>query len=579
MPSTEINLPSDAKKYFLKALEDFEWSDVIYLCCDEKTLLDGKHIVEAFLHAAFFGQVEVLRALLTRKEDKIPSHAVNSALLNARKTHDWTVAEYLCSLESDNKPDQLTIDSLLAAVREEPPSLAVGEFEDYRVEEGTMKETKKRFLKRSMGGTNDIQDSLSEAASEVSLFFSSQCTDDDWNIFPAFLKQLYQLATPDAKNQNFINEYFFDAVVFKRAPGPLKILNSGFGDIVDLEYLARSLNYGKKKALTPLLPKIISYIKERSSSPEVVQNLISQMVREKNWMSVAILCIIDGEKKPNAETVAYAFKEACAYNNVEVVHALCKMKTDNKPNTATLNDELKKAAQFNKWEIVDILCKVAGDNVPDRAVIDGVLKSKAEHIQALDKRDEEERQREEQEKQQRKEQDQRDAEARRAKQAAEEEEQRKRLEKIESDALMRHKESMTTIDQALNTLKDKVMKIDKKHSQRAHDKASELLDALKLARDEYNSCFVDSKTQMSDAAAKFRLKCSNVINQAKPDLQRDLGWGSYLNNLLKIITNAVVWVFTLGNKDSFFKPQKSELLKAFEDHSLDPEIKKNSPNV
>lgn len=44
-----------------------------------------------------------------------------------------------------------------------------------------------------------------------------------------------------------------------------------------------------------------------------------------------------------------------------------------------------------------------------------------------------------------------------------------------------------------------------------------------------------------------------------PILERDLGWGQYLTNLLKSIINAVVYLATFGKRDSFFPYSQSKI--------------------
>lgn len=52
------------------------------------------------------------------------------------------------------------------------------------------------------------------------------------------------------------------------------------------------------------------------------------------------------------------------------------------------------------------------------------------------------------------------------------------------------------------------------------------------------------------------------IKEATPQLQKDLGWGSYLQNLAKQIVNVIFNIASFGlSGSSFFKPQSSSAVE------------------
>ena len=57
-------------------------------------------------------------------------------------------------------------------------------------------------------------------------------------------------------------------------------------------------------------------------------------------------------------------------------------------------------------------------------------------------------------------------------------------------------------------------------------------------------------------------KVKRLIDTARPTLERDLGWGAYLNNLWIAICNTVVGVLTLGGYQGFFAYNKADAATA-----------------
>ncbi len=73
--------------------------------------------------------------------------------------------------------------------------------------------------------------------------------------------------------------------------------------------------------------------------------------------------------------------------------------------------------------------------------------------------------------------------------------------------------------------------------------------------------------------------CEGLINDVdtRRVLERDLKWGPFLNNLLKIIANAIILVVTFGQVSNFFTRVKSETLNIFDNSmdSLNPDIEQD----
>ena len=127
------------------------------------------------------------------------------------------------------------------------------------------------------------------------------------------------------------------------------------------------------------------------------------------------------------------------------------------------------------------------------------------------------------------------------------------------------KERISRINQAIATLETKIGQTDQHHFSEAYDTARTLLNDLHAFRDEYREALLtEPRVDMKVAGSKFNDSCATAITKAKQVLERDLGWGDYLGNLLKSLVNAVVWTFTVGSYSAFFPYSKSESLGAVE---------------
>ena len=186
-----------------------------------------------------------------------------------------------------------------------------------------------------------------------------------------------------------------------------------------------------------------------------------------------------------------------------------------------------------------------------------------------------ERQRQEQRQRLFKEQQERQVEEQRQLQLKEQEEQQRIQRQLEeqqrlpSEETRRHLQfitvEMSRIDNALNTLQQRISLVDQHHSTRAFNKATSLLQGLANVRDEYNTALNQPDVIIFQARTAFKEKCTVLIDDAKLLLENDLGWGDYLSNLLKTIVNAVIWMGSCGQKNSFFPLKRSESVVAIEE--------------
>lgn len=121
---------------------------------------------------------------------------------------------------------------------------------------------------------------------------------------------------------------------------------------------------------------------------------------------------------------------------------------------------------------------------------------------------------------------------------------------------------MKNIDITLDDFLNKINNIDH-HSSEAQTTAERLYSKLHHARIVYETQLKtgmnenQEKISTSAAWALFNKQCTKAINKAMPVLERDLGWGDYLLNILKTCANAVFKTVT-GSRNNFFTPVQSE---------------------
>ena len=118
------------------------------------------------------------------------------------------------------------------------------------------------------------------------------------------------------------------------------------------------------------------------------------------------------------------------------------------------------------------------------------------------------------------------------------------------------------INEILNSLQQKIGAINQHNSKAALTAANILLQGLKVAQQEYDLTLGDSNTNPYRAFSAFQSKCIPLIYDAKIEFEIDLPWIKYLNNLLRIIGNGVIYAVTFGHKSCFFPLEESDSTKA-----------------
>ncbi|CEG57482.1 hypothetical protein [Legionella fallonii] len=121
------------------------------------------------------------------------------------------------------------------------------------------------------------------------------------------------------------------------------------------------------------------------------------------------------------------------------------------------------------------------------------------------------------------------------------------------------------INSILDDLAQKVGGIDQHYFKEAKDTAKQLLNALHGAKSNYLTNLNNLDMNIENVNEDFENTCKSLIDEARPILERDLGWGTYLTNLLKTITNAIIYVVTFGQVNNFFKQEQAESMKTVEE--------------
>jgi hypothetical protein len=120
----------------------------------------------------------------------------------------------------------------------------------------------------------------------------------------------------------------------------------------------------------------------------------------------------------------------------------------------------------------------------------------------------------------------------------------------------------TIYNEILVPINKKIGQIEQHKWSEAYTAATILLAALKAALDAYQKNLLNpSGINKNTPTQIFIGECTDAINAALPVLEKDLGLGDYLKNLLKSIYNAVALIFS-DSKSSFFKIEESQSAKA-----------------
>jgi hypothetical protein len=134
-------------------------------------------------------------------------------------------------------------------------------------------------------------------------------------------------------------------------------------------------------------------------------------------------------------------------------------------------------------------------------------------------------------------------------------------------------QSLQKIDTTLQELKSKIGTVNQHKFSDALDIAVNLLTTLTEARDSFAEAINQpGEINGSEICKTFNSACKSAINVAKPVLERDLGWGDYLVNLLKALVNAVVWIVSCRTVNAFFSYANSISLNAVEQAERDLDL-------
>ncbi|CEG56486.1 J domain-containing protein [Legionella fallonii] len=121
------------------------------------------------------------------------------------------------------------------------------------------------------------------------------------------------------------------------------------------------------------------------------------------------------------------------------------------------------------------------------------------------------------------------------------------------------------INKILGDLTQEIGGIDQHHFKEAQNAAECLLIALEDAKISYLASLNNLDMNIDEAAKDFKLACQTAIEETRPVLERDLGWGTYLTNLLKTIANVIIQVVSFGQASNFFKQERAESIKLVEE--------------
>lgn len=345
-----------------------------------------------------------------------------------------------------------------------------------------------------------------------------------------------------------------------------------------------------------------------------VNDAVVRSVQNGEWKTVAALCAITGDNKPDVKTVEHVLisateytgwkysesdKEWYKFDKLPFLNDLCALEKDNKLSQNAIEGALEIAVRGEQWELVNFFCTLKTDNKPSQDKISDALAQKAkaeetkriqaEQIQRKWLEDKQEadrkyaadapRRKEEALRQQAEDakieaQYKEEEEANRRyweelRRKLAEESQRKQKEETQNKQLVAT--TRAKLDVALATLREKIAKLDQHCSTKAHGAALKLLRELESIKKDYDWDLykferkISSKQEFMKASSEFKKNCERKIEEAKPVLKKDLGWGDYLNNLIKSIGNAIIYALTLGSYSSFFSYARPASIIAVEE--------------
>jgi hypothetical protein len=121
---------------------------------------------------------------------------------------------------------------------------------------------------------------------------------------------------------------------------------------------------------------------------------------------------------------------------------------------------------------------------------------------------------------------------------------------------------LDSINHVLTELAEKIKNIDYQHTA-AQKTANALLKKLEKYRDDYSKA---SSEEEEVAYNSFKPLCEQAIKDAEPVLSKDIGWGVYLQNLLKELIHSAVKIVSLGRySPNFFTIKEAKSMIAIKE--------------
>lgn len=479
-----------------------------------------------------------LKALLNLGEDYTPNaQLVSSTLENLVRYKgvfsDWATAEYLCGLQTENKPNKQAINKALERASvghawkllaqlcvmtndNRPDEVIKNNALGHLIKHGK-KESVKSLCESGQLSQQEVSLMLEHAVDHLNKFVS---LDKDWSK----VEYLCSLQTDNKPNQQAINKTLNIAV---------KLYNWTV-----VEQLCAMSGDNKPEALT------------------VRNATLCQLVIQGNKERLQSLC--EGGQFNQEEinfmldrAFDYLSKQASINQDWSKINYLCGLQTKNKPNQQAISKALKSAIDEWNWSLAEQLCALTGDNRPDEDSVSYArkkanLREKVEFIKKLQP-DVKERQEKEPLDQQIKDTD---------KPELVKEDRQHSLQELHRKQIIQR--ASGRLEDILTTLSKKIGKIDQHHFESAYTKAGELLKTLNQAKKDYLKSLENADIDLLTINREFEQKCADLIRGAKSVLEKDLSWGDYWGNLFKSIANTIIWAGSFGQVNTLFSLKRPQ---------------------
>ena len=359
-----------------------KWNSIDYLCfLNSENKPTQPFIAQAFQSAAYYGKWELVKKICAMKSNNKPSQeAIEQALsmaFSANKLEEfqficaqsetkpsqqaiatlldracststprWGFIDYLCSLDSQNKPPQPNIDNAIKV------AAYYGQWD---------------LVKKicSMTGSNKPSQPAIDYALEAA------CSANRLKEFQFICAQSVTIPSQST----------IEAILKKACSSP-----SSKWDFIDCLCFLNSENKPRQPAIDDALAKAAYY---------------------GQWKLVRKICLMTGDHKPSEIAVDYALEAACSANKLEelqficaqsvtkpsqkvieillektssspsskwdFIDYLCGLESENKSRTPTIDYALKMAAYYGQWKLVKKMCLMKGDNKPSQEAIEYAL--------------------------------------------------------------------------------------------------------------------------------------------------------------------------------------------------------------